>query len=174
MPNERRILLVILAVVTIGAAGFIGVPILRSERAALEERIVRHEAQLIELSSAASTEMFDLDEIEALRGRYERLSARFYRADEIDPYSFASEVSRRIAEHGMTIERSQPLPGESGGSVEFVLRGRPSYLFSFLSSIAEHERFWSVPFVAITTDGAPTRARIRLQVGYETISNDRQ
>ncbi|MCG8478409.1 MAG: hypothetical protein MI724_04875 [Spirochaetales bacterium] len=172
MPNERRILLIILATVIVGAAGFVAVPIIRSERAVLEERITRHETQLIELSSGAAAEPLDADEIAALRERYERLSSRFYRTDEIDPYSFASEVSRRIVEHGMTIERSQPLPGESGGSVEFVLRGRPSHLLAFLSSISEHGRFWSVPFVAVTTDGAPTRARIRLQVGYETISDD--
>lgn len=173
MPTERRILLIVLAAAIAAAAAIVLVPILRTEKMALEERIARHENQLLELMvPIGDAGPVGRTDVEALRERYDSLAVRFYRPDEIDPYSFASEVSRLVTEHGLVIERSQPFDDDGGGRVEFVLRGRVSDLFSFLAAIAENEHFWSVPFVSITTDTSGSTARIRLQVGYETLPDN--
>ncbi len=172
MTNERRILLILLVVASVVSGGIVLVPVIRTERAAIEESIAQHEAHLIELQGAEEIAHSTAADLAALEERYDQLSSRFYDVNEIDPYLFASRVSDRIAAQGMTIVRSQPRTDESGGQVEIEVRGRASELLAFLSGISEQDQLWSVPFVSVVTDANDDRTRIRLQVEYETFSRD--
>ena len=172
ISTERLVLLVLLGVSVAVSAAIIGVPLVRTEKRALEERIDRHRIQLTELSAAAQTRATEKDDLEFLRRELSELTTKFYAPDEIDAFAFASMVAAWVTDLGMEIERSQPQAGEGWGRVELLVRGSAEELFTFLKGVSEYERVLSVPVMAVTNIESGDNLRIQLQVEYETVYSD--
>jgi hypothetical protein len=149
-----------------------------AELTRLENAISAHERQVELLIADDRRNDFDGYDAAGIRSFAElqahvvELRARATHPAQADPFRFAEHVHAAIADHGLTIERSQPLFEGARPRVEIVVRGSLRDTLSFLRSVRELPELWSVPFVSITPAADGRSAATVVEVGYALRSTD--
>ena len=172
MHAERRtrILAVLSAAVLIGAMGcvFVGGAERLNTAKRNTGRLLAHNEML---RNSLGTEAQARGLVDRLRGERDVMKARLYAPNEMNPYSFAALIKRRLGSRGMTVARYQLMETNGARTVEFSVSGPIASFISFLEEVSRSDRSWAIPSLSLNMKEGTSTADVAFRIGYE-ISRD--
>jgi hypothetical protein len=166
--KTRRLLALLVAAVAvagIGVAVTLGSERLRSARAIGEQ----YEAQVRKLEQSLPAEKEILALRDRLRAELDQRKGRFYRPDEMNPYSFGTLIKKRLVAHGMSVVRYQLIEVKGESSLEFSVSGPIMSLTLFLKEVSESEKDWTISSLDLTMRGGTGTMDAVFRIGYEVL-----
>ncbi len=170
MPDKktRRLLVLLAAVAALAALGIsfmLGAERLRAARVKAAE----YEKQIARLEQSLPPE----SEILALRDRLQKelkdRNNRFYRPEDMNPYSFGTLIKKLLVSHGMSVIRYQVIELKGASSLEFTVSGPALSLIRFLKEVSESEKYWTVSSLALTMRSGTGVMDAVFRIGYEVL-----
>ncbi len=95
--------------------------------------------------------------------------ARFYAAQEMDPYRFGIIIRDLLTAEGLEIGRYQTL--DSGGKtfLEFSVSGSSLALARFLQKVSTSDKYWSIPLLTINAQTDKGTVQAVFRISYERV-----
>ncbi len=169
VTKSTRRLLVILVVSVSAAVVGVAVDLLLERLAASRARVDRLEAQVLALQRSLAPEPELSRRRDELAKDVARRTMRFYAVDALTPYTFGTQVKRKLQSYGLAVSRYQIVELKGRSYLEFSLSGSARGLLLFLRDVSQQEKYWVISTVTVTTrpNGGIVDAVFR--IGYETI-----
>jgi hypothetical protein len=92
--------------------------------------------------------------------------ARFYRSDDMNPYSFGNLVKDRLSSLGISVLRYQVVEVEGVPLVEFTASGSARSFVAFFREVSRSAKAWTVPTVSLTMREGTEVTDAFIRVGY--------
>lgn len=171
MTRERRILLILLAVVGGGCllavalvAGFSRLEADRTQLALLQQRYAR-------LAPETSPSRSDLEAKVALLERtIARENEGFYAKGAMNPYRFATFISSLLASEHINVEQFRTAQAASGKLLDFTVSGSSQSIVSFLAKLSRNRKYIVVPYFHLQAHPSSENLTCEFQIGY--LSNE--
>ena len=133
-------------------------------------KVAQYEAQIMKLSQALPAEQDIVSRTQAMKAELDDVKSRFYKPDELSPYSFGALIKKKLAALGITVIRYQVV--ETGGRsfLEFSVSGSARWIVQFFKDVSESEKYWTVPLFTLTMREGTETADVVFRIGYEVFS----
>jgi hypothetical protein len=170
MPDRKTLRLLALLAAAAAVSG-LGIAFTVGGERLSEARAVggQYEAQIRKLEQTLPAEKDILSLRDRLKAEIEAKKGRFYRPDEMNPYSFGTLIKRRLASYGMSVVRYQVLDLKGENSLEFSVSGPVMSLVRFLREVSEFPKNWTISSFTLTMRGGTGAMDAVFRIGYEVL-----
>jgi hypothetical protein len=167
VENDRtRTLLVLLAGAILVAGAALALNAGMERLAAARASIAQHEG-LIRRLEKSLPDLQDLTrERDALQKDVERRTARFYAADETDPYAFGAVVRRKLASLGIAVLRYQLTDAKGASYLDFSVTSSARAFVLFLRDVSQAQKLWTIPSLTLSVQEATGTVKADFRIGY--------
>lgn len=159
------LLFYVLLLVAAGTAAFFGMQRLREVR----EQIRSAEATLQARQHQVLQEKLLREQKTALTAALAQEQERYYAKAELSEQAFTAQVRMLLETHALQVERLQATETTDTAMVECTLNGEAPALLSFLQAVSLQQRYWEMPYVAITRQSPDGTVTVVLRIGYGQI-----
>jgi hypothetical protein len=173
MPGSRpRVLLIILACAA--AAAGIGITIfLGMERlSASQLHAGQYQSQIARLQRSLRPEGELASVRDVLKAELKERRSRYYRHEEMNPYTFGALVRKRLVSNGLSVVRYQLVELKGESSLEFTVSGPAVCFIHFLKEVSESKKYWAISSLALSMRGSTAVMDAVFRIGYEVLSSE--
>jgi hypothetical protein len=132
-------------------------------------KAAQYESQIAKLSGSLPSEEEIALQRDALKAELADRTARFYKPDELNPYSFGTLITKKLSSHGITVVRYQVVEVSRRSFLEFTVSGAVRSLILFLKEVSESEKYWTIPSLTLTIREGTLTADAVFRIGYEVL-----
>jgi restriction endonuclease Mrr len=168
LSRRETLLLHALVWAVVAAAAGIGFYLQLERRAEARQKTSALREQVGKFAGRASDQQALSRRKEQLARELELDQARYYTAQEMDPYRFGIIIRDLLRRDGLEISRYQTQEATGESLLEFAVSGDALGLTRFLQRVSQSPKRWSVPFLSITA-GRRGRVQAVFRIGYESI-----
>ncbi len=134
--------------------------------AAARASIAQHEGLIRRLEqSLPNLQQISLQK-DALQKEVDRRAARFYSADETDPYAFGAVVRRKLASLGISVLRYQVTEAKGASYLDFSVTASARAFVLFLRDVSQAQKIWTIPSLTLSMQEGSGTVNADFRIGY--------
>jgi len=166
VESKTRTLLILLAGACVAAGVLISLNLGLERLAAARASIAQHEGLIRRLEKSLPDLSVLTGRRDALQKDVERRAARFYTADETDPYAFGAVVRRKLASLGISVLRYQVSDAKGASYLDFSVTASARAFVLFLRDVSQAEKLWTIPSLTLSVQQATGTVNVDFRIGY--------
>lgn len=137
--------------------------------ATAQTRAAEYRKQIDKLSQSMPPEAEVVSLRDRLAAEFTSRKARFYSAEEMNPYSFGTIIKKELTSRGINVVRYQVVDIQGKNSLEFSVNGSVRSLILFLKQVSESDKFWTISSFSLAMREGSETADSTFRIGYEVI-----
>jgi hypothetical protein len=139
------------------------------EMSSLGQKTAQLEKQVQKITVKAPSSDELIGKKDLLMKRIGMEKAKYYYADEIDPYQFSITIKNILSEKGLYIKKYQTIEVKKRTYLEYSVTGNALELAEFLRIVEDSDKYWSIPFLSIDARKGDGTIDAVFRINYETI-----